>query len=289
MKILVAIVHYWNPNGGGAHQSLRPSPEPRIEALTNQILSLRRLGYNQSVLHMIDRAVYRVNDFYRNDIDIIIVNDGTNHVLDRLHPSLNYTYKSISVTPKSPRHLGFEAHKILSEHIDSDYDLYCYLEDDLLVYDPAFFLKINHFTKVLGDRSVVLPQRYEVSSLPHAVDRFYIDGPLDLNELKRLISNPGPVRLLDWSGFPVPFSQPENPHSGCFFLNKCQLQSWMSSSHWLDFDISFISPLESAATLGISKSFDIYKPCFSHAGWLDIQHFGTSFHSLIADMIPKNA
>ena len=39
MKILVAIVHYWNPNGGGAHQSLRPSPEPRIEALTNQILS----------------------------------------------------------------------------------------------------------------------------------------------------------------------------------------------------------------------------------------------------------
>ena len=34
MRILIAIVHFWNPDGGGTHQSLRPDPDPRVHALT---------------------------------------------------------------------------------------------------------------------------------------------------------------------------------------------------------------------------------------------------------------
>ena len=44
---------------------------------------------------------------------------------------------------------------------------------------------------------------------------------------------------------------------------------------------------ESAATLGIAKSFSLLKPAFSHASWFDIQHYGTSFHSLIGSSMPK--
>ena len=79
MNILIAVVHHWNPEGGGNHQSLRPDPNPRINALQDQILSLRRSSINQSVLHLEDRAVYRTNDV----IDIIlisIITDGKNHV-----------------------------------------------------------------------------------------------------------------------------------------------------------------------------------------------------------------
>ena len=48
MKILFSVVHHWNPNGDGNHQSLRPNPQPRIDALKQQLISLRRLGQNQS-------------------------------------------------------------------------------------------------------------------------------------------------------------------------------------------------------------------------------------------------
>ena len=55
----------------------------------------------------------------------------------------------------------------------------------------------------------------------------------------------------------------------------------MEQPWWQDGDTSFISPLESAATLGIAKSFELFKPCLSHAAWLEVQHYGTSFHCLI--------
>ena len=117
MRILLVIVHYWNPDGGGAHQSLRPNPQPRIDALQNQLLCIRRLGYNQSVLHMHDRAVYRANDTYRNIIDVKIVTDGSHHVLDMLHESYSTCYEHVVSSPSDPLLLGFEAQKILSQSL----------------------------------------------------------------------------------------------------------------------------------------------------------------------------
>ena len=77
----VAIVHYWNPNGNGTHQSLRPNPSPRVQTLKAQIQSLRRLAGFSSLLHLEDRPVYRTNASSSIDIDIKIVTDGCNHVL----------------------------------------------------------------------------------------------------------------------------------------------------------------------------------------------------------------
>ena len=128
MNILIAIVHYWNPNGDGRHQSTRPDPQPRINALQYQILCLRRIGYSQSVLHMQDKAVYRVNDAYRNNITIKIITDGTHHVLDLLERPFHSSFEHIAVQPSDPKMLGFEAHKALSSHINENFDYYYYLE-----------------------------------------------------------------------------------------------------------------------------------------------------------------
>ena len=97
-----------------------------------------------------------------------------------------------------------------------------------------------------------------------------------------------PVQVIDWYGESVPFSPPLNPHAGCFFLTRPQLHKWVSSANWQDGDVSFISPLESAATLGISKNFKLYKTAYSHSAWLQLQHYGQSFHSLIATAEPKS-
>jgi hypothetical protein len=77
------------------------------------------------------------------------------------------------------------------------------------------------------------------------------------------------------------FESPGNPHAGCFFLSQAQLQQWIQHPCWQDGDVSLVSPLESAATLGISRVFQLYKPALALAGWLELQHWGNSFHSLL--------
>jgi hypothetical protein len=80
---------------------------------------------------------------------------------------------------------------------------------------------------------------------------------------------------------PVVFQRALNPHSGCFFLNAKQMAYWASQPYFLDRDTSFIGPLESVATLGIMRTFRIYKPGPAYASFLEIQHFGTAFLNLI--------
>jgi hypothetical protein len=50
------------------------------------------------------------------------------------------------------------------------------------------------------------------------------------------------------------------------------MKKWSSSSTFQDGDSSFAGPLESAASLGIMKTFRIYKPSMAHAGFFEIQH-----------------
>ena len=40
------------------------------------------------------------------------------------------------------------------------------------------------------------------------------------------------------------------------FLSRAQLYHWTQQAHWQDGDSSWVSPLESAATLGIAKTFE---------------------------------
>jgi hypothetical protein len=82
-------------------------------------------------------------------------------------------------------------------------------------------------------------------------------------------------------GAPVVFQGTLNPHSGCYFLNARQMELWTKPPYFLDRDTSFIGPLESAATLGIMRTFAVYKPAPQNASFLEVQHFATDFRGLI--------
>jgi len=282
MRILLAIVHFWNPSGGGRHQSLRPDPQPRIEALQQQLLSLRRLGSSQAYLHLADRACYPANTDLSNEITIRLVTDGEHHVIESLPTVFNHCFEHVITNPANGRMLGFEAQRVLADSLNEDFDFYGYLEDDLLIHDPCFFSKLNWFQQIMGSDCLLLPQRFEFSNEPNRVDRFYIDGPISQEELIKYVE-PGPVRLIRYPGGQLAFEPPLNPHSGCFILSHGQLQHWVEQPWWQDGDDGFISPLESAATLGVAKSFNLFKPCLGNAGWFEIQHYGTNFHCLIGD------
>ncbi len=73
-------------------------------------------------------------------------------------------------------------------------------------------------------------------------------------------------------GNEVDFERVDNPHAGCFFLNAKQMQRWTEQPYFLDRSSEFWGPLESAATLGIMRTFDVYKPAVRNAGFLEICH-----------------
>ncbi len=285
MRILVAIVHHWNPEGGGRHQSLRPNCAPRVEALQQLILAFSRIGQNQFHMHFDDQAAYPANTSLNHKIDLHLITDGVHHVLEHLQPAFREGVEHVATSPSHPLMLGFEAQDHLASRLQDNYDLYAYFEDDLIVNDPLFFYKIKYFADHVGNNSIILPQRFEQMSIPARIGKLYIDGSLTdtEEELQRIYINPAaPLEINDYFFGALSFEAPRNPHAGCFVLTHGQLTHWVAQPWWLDRDCSFVSPLESAATLGLLKTFCLYKPSFSIAGWLEVQHWGTSFLGLMA-------
>ncbi len=279
MKILITIAHYFNPDGGGKHGSLSKDPRSRIVALSQSLTHLGAiLGKYQGLLDIAKSLAIPANQGQGLDIDIVICTTQNCHVLEEL-PVPRQIYRH-HATQAEPLMLGFECHALLRDSLGR-YDYYCYLEDDLILHDPWFFIKLNWFSSQAGDLNLLQPNRYEISP-PGRVGKVYIDGDLlprataqfqkveDRPELKGNIMEQ-----------PVIFQRALNPHSGCFFLNAKQMAHWASQPYFLDRDTSFIGPLESVATLGIMRTFRIYKPGPAYASFLEIQHFGTAFLNLI--------
>ena len=283
MRIIFIIAHFFKPSNQGRHASQRKDPQPRLEALTKSITSLHQLfGKSQSIINIAQRLAFPANQPQSHELDIVICTTKDNHLLNQLPlPSHLYRHHSSNAEPLL---LGFECQAVLQSCL-GHYDYYCFLEDDLIIHDPWFFIKLQWFTQQAGDLNLLQPNRYEVSA-NGLVHKAYIDGDLalrvtapfqnvqDQQELKGTIMN-----------VPITFRRALNPHAGCYFLNENQMAHWANQTYFLDRDISFVGPLESAATLGVMKTFKIYKISPEQASFLEIQHFGTGFLGLIGGQV----
>jgi hypothetical protein len=285
MRILVTIPHFFNPEAQGRHGSLRRDSKPRIVAIAQCIASLHQLfGASQRQLQIRDHQAIAANtDLKATQVDVVVCTTGDRHLLEQLPiPSTLYKHHP---TQAEPLLLGFECQAVLRDHL-GQYDYYCFLEDDLILHDPWFFTKLRWFTTQVGDRNLLQPNRYEVSN-QHPVHRCYVDGEIrpqltaDFQQIQEQ-----PVLKAEILGTTVQFKRALNPHSGCYFLTQKQMGYWSQQPYFLDRDTRFIGPLESAATLGIMKTFRIYKPAPEQASFLEIQHFGTGFLSLIGSKVP---
>jgi hypothetical protein len=263
MRILVAIPHFYGRHRDSPavrYGSTRDAGEIRASALAACITSLHQLyGPAQHIILHSTRTAQKANQRTTGTIDVVVCTTGDDHLIGRLGlPAEAYTHHLIACTPWL---LGFECHAVLQSRM-GDYDYYVYLEDDLISRDPWLFVKLEWFNRVLDNDVLLQPNRFEVGPLG-LVNKAYIDGELadDVTAPFQDVSIK-PIATGQLLGTTVGFERAKNPHSGCFFLDR---------------DTSFVGPLESAATLGIMRTFRVYKPAPESAAFLEIEHYGTSY------------
>lgn len=280
MRLLFAIPHFFDPAPAERrHGSLGGDPRPRIESLANCLAGLRQqFGRPQCVIDIGRMTTTPANHATAVHLDVVVCTTGPRHLLDRL--TLGPGYFVHHPTEADSRLLGFECHAVLRDRLGA-YDYYCFLEDDLLIRDPWLFVKLRWFARQFGDEALLQPNRYELAR-GRIVHKAYVDGPLrpDVTARFQDVSDT-PLLEAEPFGQRVVFRRTLNPHSGAIFLNARQMQVWASKPYFLDRDTSFVGPLESAATLGIMKTFRIYKPAQETGAFLEVEHPGTRFLSRI--------
>ena len=274
MKALIAIPHYAQA-GSGAYGSTAAGAAGRGAVLAEVLTTLHRsFGPRQSQLmnrrHNIRR---RANRSASARLDLVVCTTGDSHALNGLNAGTGlFEHRP---TGAEPLMLGFECHRVLAERI-GDYDWYGYMEDDLILQDPLFFAKLAWFLSLAGPDALLLPHRYEIRA--GSAEKLYIDGHMSADfatPWQTVTDRPGFSG--DALGLPVSFERPNNPHAGCFFLDAAQMRHWAAQPHFGDRDTGFAGPLESAASLGIMKTFRIYKTAPDSAGFLEIRHAGNRY------------
>jgi hypothetical protein len=280
MRILFAIPHYVRPPdqgqpGQGRYAALYAGAEPRVASLTACLTGLHTLfAPGRCAIDHAHRTARPSPPAVPYALDVVLCTTRGHHVLDRL--PAGPTYFSHRDTDAVPELLGFACHDALAERLGG-YDYYCYLEDDLVLHDPWFFLKLAWFNARVGEDKLLQANRFE-AGLNHAVPKVYVDGDLAPHCTAPFRgSSDAPSLTLDVLGQRVVFERTRNPHSGCFFLNAWQMAHWVRQPHFADRQSRFIGPLETAATLGITRTFPVFKAAAPHADFLEVQHHGTGY------------
>lgn len=274
MRILFTIPHFFG-GGNGKHRSQGSHADSRKESLTQCILSLHQhFGSGQLILNISNKSGEPANLDSSSEAHVVLFTTGGKHLLEKL-PVADELFQHVPVDV-DPMMLGFQCQRMLRDRW-GNYDYYCFLEDDLILHDPWLFAKLSWFNGHVGNDKLLIPNRFERGPGPKRF-KGYVDGPL-LPRVTRKWQNLEEKTELRSTvmGRSILFRRPLNPHSGCYFLNAEQMAHWSRQEYFLDQDTSFIGPLESAATLGIMRAFNIYKPAAANANFLEIEHSGDQF------------
>jgi len=277
MRALVVLVHYFSPEANPRHTSVDESRrENRTQAIQTVIQGWRGLFGTSTKLRFADRSLDLLPASVDLDIRVLTV-PGCSLVSEDFRRT--YGVWETAASPQNPRMLGFSAYQVFAK-LAADYDWFILSEDDLLVRDPLFFDKLCWFNATFGDQRVLSPNRLEWNPAARRL-KTYVDGDISqatFTQLTRNLPDADTLRARPLHG-EVTFQRARNPHSGFLAITKAQLSHWMAQPHWLDYDVSFVSPLESAATLGVTKTFPVYKPLAPHA-FLEVEHLDDRFSKM---------
>lgn len=279
MRILLTIAHFFRAEEGSNHSSTDAHRrDQRAQAIRSVIDAWRGHFGPVSIINVWKKKFEPVMGAV-DSLDIIVLVNGDNHLLDadfcRSRGVRLYDAKL-----DNPRMLGFTAHKLFADASNA-YDIFAFSEDDLRPTGSDLISRIVAFQDDFGWQRVLFPNRYEWNPRGPALKTFN-DGMLRpglLAPYEAALPDERFLKLREGARH-VSFQRATNPHSGFFAITAEQLSHWMAQPHFGDLDCSLISPLESAATLGLLKTFPIYKSFGRDLGWLEIEHLDNRFSAM---------
>lgn len=272
MRIFIVIPHVFNPAGNDRYGSTKPDPQPRITALTQSLRNLYTIyaGAQEYWYRSGDRLHPQPANQQSNiELTVVICTCNELHLLKQLvlPPDL-FVHRPIDCEPML---LGFACHDLLRDAL-GDYDLYGYMEDDLILHDPSFFAKLRYIQQQTGPAVVVQPNRYERYGSPAELKKVYID--FEFQPPAPEAAGARPPIIIESLGQTIALTTTSNYHAGCFFLSNEQMALWAAQPYFGRRDTSYIGPLESAATLGLIRTFQVYKAAPHNANFFEIEHAG---------------
>lgn len=278
MKILFVVPHYFFPDASRKYASVRPDmKKDRLYGLLDTLTLLHaNVGRKPGERDLLTQEAHPILRRECRQLQVLVATTRGRHLLRQL--SSYQSYFTHIETDVEPMMLEFECQKILADRVDQ-FDYLCFLEDDLLIQDPFFMEKIIWFNSSFGNPHCLLqPNRFEIAEKKD-FQKFYIDSDVSDSSVKyQDITIDNEIKL-PFLNNEVIFRRRHNPHAGAYFLSQEQFKIWMRQPYFYDKDCGLTGPLESAATLGIMKTFKIYKPVEHSVEFLELQHYGSFFAS----------
>jgi hypothetical protein len=276
VRVLVCIPHFFrraSPDSGVANGSNFDSMEIRASQVSYSLKQIHAiLGPVQFTLGTKGRIGNEILEAIPQTTqgDVIIVSVPGENLIDELSDGGKLHARLWS---GPPRQLGYRCRHIFARNVGK-YDLYCFIEDDTAVTDPAFFRKIAKFYRTHGEDKVLMPNRYEIFGYPARGWRTYIGHP-GFRSL-RTPERPGPetLTLQDFDG-EVLFEKTRDSQAGAYVITDAQLRSWMKRpgfqapterQTYAKFD-----PME-LAMIPMGGRLPIYRPAMGHLDFLQVHH-----------------
>ncbi len=275
MKVLFVVPHYYRGMGDNtryASHSNRKKAQ-RIQALDQLIFQIHSLYGNRhikTINHDHEKAALRwAQSTTQNDFDIVVCTTGHDHLLYEISCPGNF-YHHLKLQSE-PIWLGFAAQRFMLDQ-KGRYDYYCYLEDDIILHDSGFFIKLRFFNDTAPAHHLLLPQRYET---PWIIDglkkQCYTKVYSDYAEYIK------PERALHYSfdflGCPIDLVQPGLVHAGCYFLSAEQFEYVSGKPEFANYqDVPVDRALDAAASLAIASHFLVFKPSGSNLDFFEVEH-----------------
>ena len=282
MKVLVCIPHFFGRTEGTNTSQLGSASAAAderasifgqaIRGLSSLFLNRINLGTTGQVSEGIGMICNDHAEVMETSLtgDIYVVTSGSSHLFDRV--SSGAVAKQIS-SRRTPTHLGYSCLEMFAASVEA-YDLFMFIEDDILIHDDKFFQKMASFYEQFGEDVILSPNRYEFWGRKDVAWKVYIEGDAppsmrvphqatwrtDLS----LSTNYGSATL----------SIARNPMSACFVITRNQVKRWME---WPDFQRpdpvmqSTMLVLE-AVQLPLAGRLPIYKPVQPNASFLEVHH-----------------
>jgi len=273
VKVLFVIPHFYRGMGVNtryaSHSVLKK--EQRIQALDRLIFQIYGL-FGAMHIGTLDHANARLTPLRsvtQFEFDIVICTTGRNHLLYDISCPASY-YHQVDIESE-PILLGFAAQKMMLE-LSGQYDYYCYLEDDIIINDPYFFVKLDYFNSQAPERHLLLPQRYETPWIQGKLKKYYYSKLYsDLGYHKQ--GEKVPAYRFDFLGKTIKLKQPGLVHAGCYFLTARQFDLLAETEAFANHEgILLDNALDAAASNAIGRHFIVFKADVDNMDYFEVEH-----------------